>query len=402
MKIRLTAIFLLAIGGGAAAPVARPEDGQYLFLWAGDADKQQSDFLAVVDADPRSAAYASVVATVPVGVVGTRPHHTEHQMPAGGILWVNGFDSALTFRIDVRDPVHPRLLGSFGDVGAYSHPHSYARLPNGNVLATFQMWNHHESGGLVELDSVGRLVRATRASATAIDSTVRPYSLVVIPGIDRVVTTSSDMHAHQTVRSRAVQVWRLSDLSLLQTILLPEGPRGGGNLLTAEPRVLADGRTVLVNTFTCGLYRIDGLTGDSASATWLYSIPWQALPYCALPVVAGHFWIQANGPEHAVISLDVSNPRRPREVSRLMLAPDEAPHWIALAPDGDRIVITGYQALESRALVARVDRRTGALSLDSAFRTPGATRPGVDFSRETWPHGPTGRATPHGAVFSRQ
>ena len=45
--------------------------------------------------------------------------------------------------------------------------------------------------------------------------------------------------------SRNLQVWRLSDLALLHTVPLPDGPAGDEGLLTAEPRVLADGRTVL-------------------------------------------------------------------------------------------------------------------------------------------------------------
>ena len=51
--------------------------------------------------------------------------------------------------------------------------------------------------------------------------------------------------------------------------------------------------------------------------------------------------------------------------------------------------------------MARIDRATGALRIDDAFTTPGAARPGVDLGREAWPHGATGRAIPHGAVFSR-
>jgi hypothetical protein len=121
-----------------------------------------------------------------------------------------------------------------------------------------------------------------------------------------------------------------------------------------------------------------------------------------VPAVAGRFWLQTSGPDHAVIGLDVSDPSRPREVSRLTLAPTEVPHWIALEPDGDRLVITGYESLETRVLLARVDRRTGALQLDKTFTTPGSTRPGVDFGRIVWPHGATGPAIPHGAVFSRQ
>jgi len=102
-----------------------------------------------------------------------------------------------------------------------------------------------------------------------------------------------------------------------------------------------------------------------------------------------------------VISLDVTDPRQPREVSRLQLGPDDVPHWIAIEPGGDRLVITGYAGIESRVLLARVDRRTGALTLDTSFKAPGTADPGVDFGRATWLHGASGKAIPHGAVFSR-
>jgi hypothetical protein len=403
-RVFLTAAAMVAgCHPGASHPGAEPRAGsRYLFAWAGDADGRESDFLAVIDVDPRSPTYASVVATLPVGATGSRPHHTEYAMPATGELWANGFAAGRTFRFDLRDPTSPRLAGSFGDAGPFGHPHSFARLPNGHILATFQRRvtsGPAVTGGLVEFDTAGRIVRQADAAVPAIDSGVRPYSLAVVPALDRVVTTATDMHLE--TRSRAVQVWRLSDLTLLRTILLPPGPRGDENALTAEPRVLADGRTVLVNTFTCGLYRLLGLAGDTPSAEWVYSRPWREPPFCAVPVVAGRFWLQPSGPDHAILSLDVSDPGRPREVGRLTLEPDEIPHWLALEPNGDRVVITGYRAIESRVLLARLDRSTGALHLDSTFTTPGAGRPGVEFGREQWPHGPTGRAIPHGAVFSR-
>ncbi len=384
---------------------ARSPGSRFLFLWAGDADRRESDFLAVVDVDPGSAGYASVVATLPVGAVGTRPHHTEYAMPAGGILWANGFDASRTFAFDLRQPARPVLSASFADPPPFGHPHSYARLPNGHVLATFQ-WEMvgagHATGGLVEFDADGRQVRSARATA-AVDPSIRPYSLAVLPSLDRVVTTASDMHPEG--RSSAVQIWRLSDLTLLQTLLLPPGRRGDEQALTAEPRVLADGRTVLVNTFTCGLYRLDGLDRPTATARWVYSTPWngrwEGKSFCAVPEVVGRFWIQPSGTEHAVVSLDVSDPDHPREVGRLVLGDTDAPHWVALEPDGDRLVITGYGGLESRALIARLDPVTGALRLDDSFTTPGAARPGLDLGRAVWPHGATGAAIPHGAVFSR-
>ena len=374
---------------------------RYLFVWAADADRRESDFLAVIDIDRESPSYTEVIATLPVGAVGTMAHHTEHEMSPSGALWANGFNAGKTFRFDLRDPRAPRLAGSFESAGRFSHPHSYVRLPNGNVLSTFQHGAHDGgpmTGGLVELDSAGRVMRSASA-AVAVDPGIRPYSLAVVPALDRVVTTSTDMHLG--ARSNSVQVWRLSDLTLLHTIALPPGPRGDEQWLTAEPRVLGDGRTVLVNTFTCGLYRLRGLEGDAPSAEWIYSTPYVERQFCAVPVVAGSFWLQPSGTEYAVMSLDVTDPARPREVSRLALPANQIPHWIALEPSGRRVAITGYRDLQQWVLLAELDRETGRLSLDTTFALRGATRPGVAFGRASWPHGDTGPAVPHGAVFSR-
>jgi hypothetical protein len=51
-------------------------------------------------------------------------------------------------------------------------------------------------------------------------------------------------------------------------------------------------------------------------------------------------------------------------------------------------------------LLARIDRSTGKLTLDESFRDKGGAEAGVSFDRTSWPHGDTGRAIPHGAVFS--
>ena len=210
------------------------------------------------------------------------------------------------------------------------------------------------------------------------------------------VTTSADMHAKEI--SHSVQVWRLSDLKLLKTVRLPTGPRGTEGDDPAEPRVLEDGRTVVVSTFNCGLFVLDGLAGNEPVAKLVYSLP---MGECALPVVAGRYWVATDTSIPGLVSLDMSNPREPREVSRLVLGKGEQPHWISLAPDGERIVVSGgKEALETRVLMVRIDRRTGKLKLDERFRDKGAAEVGVSFDRKSWPHGDTGRALPHGAVFS--
>ncbi|MCA1589580.1 MAG: hypothetical protein LC734_04165, partial [Acidobacteria bacterium] len=105
----------------------------------------------------------------------------------------------------------------------------------------------------------------------------------------------------------------------------------------------------------------------------------------------------------AIVSLDISDPSRPVEVSRLVFGELDKPHWIALEPNGSRIVISGGGGtLESRLLIAKVDPRSGKLSLDQSFKEKTSANPGFSFDRESWPHGKNGRGIPHGAVFSRQ
>jgi hypothetical protein len=242
------------------------------------------------------------------------------------------------------------------------------------------------------------VLRTSDAADPSVERFIRPYSLVVVPALDRVVTTSTDMHAKDV--SRAVQVWRLSDLKLIKTVRLPPGPNGNENDDPAEPRLLADGRTVMVSTFNCGLFLLRDLEGGAPSALWVHSF--SKSDKCALPVVAGRYWVQADASHPALISLDMSDPRRPREAGRLMLGPRQFLHWIALAPDGERIVISGGNgAMESHLLLARLNPANGQLTLDQDFRPAGAASPGVSFNRQLWPHGRAGKAIPHGAVFSR-
>jgi hypothetical protein len=191
---------------------------EYLYLWTASADSSQPDFLAVLDVTEQSGRYGRLVTTLPVPGLQNRP----------------------------------RLAAQFGDVDGFAHPHSFLRLPGGHVLATFQMRHEGEGmapGGLVELTADGRPVRSSSANAPGLDPATRVYSAGVVPALDRIVTTTTDMDGRSPA-SRQLQIWRLSDLSLLHMITLPNGPAGDESMMTAEPRVLDDGRTVLVSTIT--------------------------------------------------------------------------------------------------------------------------------------------------------
>jgi hypothetical protein len=147
-----------------------------------------------------------------------RVHHTEYVMPASGMLFANDHDAGRTFIFDLRDPLHPKIVTSFTDMDGYMHPHSYLRLPNGHVLASFQHNHHGEmegqmggSGGLVEIDDQGKVIRSASSADPEFPSALlTPYSLVVLPEIDRVVSTNSSMDDVNSFSGVTYQVWRLS------------------------------------------------------------------------------------------------------------------------------------------------------------------------------------------------
>ena len=373
-------------------------DSPYLFVWAADADRQDSDFLAVLDADPNSSTYGNVVTTIEVGFP-SGAHHTEHRMPDDSQLFVNGFASGRSYVIDLRDPLKPRLATGFTGFANFTHPHSFERLPNGNVLATFQNQNGDKgsTGGLVELTPSAQYVRSSSAVVPEFPE-IRPYSLLPLPDDDLVVTTTSDMWEEVTADS--VQFWRLSDLTLQMTVRIPAGPRGDEQLYPAEPRLMADGKTVLVNTFNCGLYRVRGLATDDPVIDHVYtfSMPDRRIleHSCALAVTFGRFWVQTVPSRNGLVTLDLANPPDPQEVHYLNLGEGLFPHWIALEPNGKRIVVTGFGEMLNKVMMLRVDSTTGALSVDRAFGVNGST----SFSGPDWPHGSTGTAIPHGSVFS--
>src|SRR6266576_450426 len=216
MKRFLLAVVLLFCG--VTVPMRSADQkttapGHYLFAWTGDVANKGNDFLAVIDADPAPSAYGHLVTTVVTDQPTMYVHHTEYTMPASGMLFANDHDAGRTFIFDVRDPMHPKVETSFTDMAGYMHPHSYVRLPNGHVLASFQHAHHiHNegtgtSGGLVEIDDQGKVIRATsNADAAFPDTLLTPYGLVILPELDRVVSTNSSMHPDDIIRGVSFQV----------------------------------------------------------------------------------------------------------------------------------------------------------------------------------------------------
>ena len=422
MRITRLVLMLTATMTVMVAPQAAMSQSSYLFVWAGGSGPGASDFMATIDANPASRSYGRVVATVPTGTIGM-PHHTEQELGPNGHLLANDFTAGRTWLFDLHDPLKPRIITSFGDVAGFSHPHTYSRLANGHVLTTFQyradantateMRDHasgmagmnspqtNVTGGLVEMDERGHSIM----SASAVDPSIRdhfiyPYSVLPIPSIDRAVSTTTDMNLGDTVAtSQWVQIWRLSDLKLLRTIALPpgSGAHAKANEFSGEPRLLADGRSVYIHTFNCGLYLLRNVAGSAPVATLVHTFDGTD---CGVPVLTSHYWIQTVPADHGLVALDVSDAQHPREVSRVSVGTDEQPHWIAIDHTGRRIVLNSA-GKGNRLFIIGFDPASGRMSVDSAFRDSASSKPGISLAGANWPRGFKGNVVPHGVVFSR-
>ena len=413
-RLSIAAAILLA-ALSCTSPIV-PPPGAYIFVWAGDSAEKASDFLFTVDANSGSESYGKILASVPTGVVGSHPHHTEAVMPANGHLLANGFHAGRTWLFDLNEPLAPKVLTTFDGVAGFSFPHTFVRMSDTTVLATFQrksvaggtkpmagmpMAGAYETGGLVLMDERGTAIRSGAAADASIpDKRIFPYSVVPFAGIDRALSTTTNMDRDDTIATAQwVQLWRLSDLTLLKTFALPKGPRGDEQLHSGEPFALPDGKSALVHTFNCGLYLLRGLDGDAPSATFVHGFEGED---CGVPVLTGRWFIQTVPAAHALVSLDVSDPEHPKEVGRVSFGQDEQPHWLSIGPVARRLVANSASTDGgNRLYVINLDPASGGLSIDARFRDPGSTRPGVHVAAREWPHGWTGTAAPHGAVFSR-
>jgi hypothetical protein len=401
--------FLWVIAALTTSEAVAQTSPQYLHVWGTASDtmttpepsKRRGVVLLTIDLRSGSATRGQVVHALLADTLGRSAHHTEHALTADGILFANDFGPGRTHRFDLRNAAQPKLLGFFTTAGPLGHPHSFVQLPSGNILATYQ--RQHGSGrppgGLAELRRDGSLVRWSSAASAGIDSTsLQPYSLEVVPGLDRVVTTSTSMVDDVGMH---VQVWRLSDLRLLQTIAMPTAPAGHAHapdqhastdtvhhMFPGEPRLLADGKTIMMGTFTCGMY---ALTDLASSTPRLHYVSSFAGENCAVPALIDNWWVQTVPGENALAVIDVSQPLRPRPHSSLRFPKEVGPHWLAANSSGTHLVMNTGRTPEIHLI--RFDKQTGHLTRDASVGT-------LDLSRVRIPELGVVRVIPHGSVFN--
>lgn len=418
----LAGVLLLASSATALATPAH-----FAFAWAGDPDGKGEDFIAVIDADPASPHYGELVTTAASGICSKQNHHTEYWMPEGEMLFANDHKAGTTAVMDLRDPMHPKVHATFADLAGFSHPHSFLRLPNGHVLASFQVEGtmqhsgHHGGdhdmagmpgmaamrdeldigakpdlhGGLVEIDNDGHLVRsASTADPARPHDLLMAYSLFPLPAIDRVVVTNSAMRGEDR-NGHTYQVFRLSDLKRLSTNDFDAPPGTYAEINPEEARAGPDG-SVYVQTLGCGIERLTDLATDKPQSKLVWQFPGSN---CGVPTIVGHYLIQSVPILHGLVVLDIRDGAHPVEVSRAVIDAGYVPHWTVYDTATHRVAVTG-ETTEDRLMMLKFDPKSGSLSVDAAFRDAQG-RPGFDFTNRTWPHGWQGSAYAHGVVFSR-
>jgi hypothetical protein len=100
-----------------------------LYVWTRDADGKDSDFLSVVDVDPGSATFGTIVATVPTNSAANEAHHFGYTAGADRIMAAGMFTNKL-FLYDVR-PIPGGRGGQTRISIAGARPHTMYAVPGG-------------------------------------------------------------------------------------------------------------------------------------------------------------------------------------------------------------------------------------------------------------------------------
>ena len=409
----------------ACAPSSRdtqPQPGEespYLLVFAADKDEVESDFLAVIDLRSESSDLGRAVATTPIGMTASMPHHMEYVLPpAGELLFMNAHHHEMSLLVDVSNPRTPTVAKTFTPPAPLRFPHDYSRTPKGtrlvgflrsegasvNPAETVTPGNH---GGIAEYSADGVLLRTALAGDSG-GKPVRPYAFALLPDIDRFVVTSAPMM--ETVSADVLQIYRYSDFTLLKTIDLPPGRLADGRQVDGSqragfgPRVLPDG-SVFLNSYGCSFYRLSEIGSDNPRLETFFALDTPAAPKpgwsrgsCGIPVVFGHYWINPVGQLHSVVVLDIASAATPRDVFRLPTPNTFNPHWLARDPHSNRLVLGAELGGEEGFYILRFDAQTGRLSFDPALNGEGQTGY-VSLKTQSWPHGPSGPAWGHAALF---
>ncbi len=425
--IALTCI-TTSCGQDQPSPVSDHNGSHHLLVFAGDQDNQDSDFLMVIDINPESKSPAKAISSVPIGHKNSMPHHMEYYTPPKGEpIFMNGHRDELTMIVDINDPETPKIVKKIAPPDPLRFPHDYTRTPNGNRLVGFLRSNgpspdQSESitpgnhGGIAEYSVEGRLLRTTSAAVDDSLKPVRPYAFALLTDTDRFVTTSAPMM--EKTWADVIQIYKYSTFELLHTIDLPVGRLPNGDIIEGSqaagfgPRVLDDG-SVFLNTYGCAFYHLTQIDTTAPKLEMVYAVDTKPAKNentirgaCGIPLRIGHYWIQPIGHLQTILVLDIKNPSQPQEVTRFKTPKNFNPHWMAKDTLSNRLIVGAELGGEQGFFMLRFNETTGHIEYDQQFSAKrgrglfAKNQKGyISLERNEWPHGKSGYAWGHAALF---
>lgn len=403
----------------------------HLLLIVGDQDEQDDDFITVLNVDPQSQQRGEALGATSIGHKASMVHHMEYVAPPKGEpIFMNSHNQELSLIVNIDDPANPVIATTFEPPSRLRYPHDYTRTTSGTRLVGFlrgdgtgsnadDSTSKIDHGGIAEYSVEGDLIRAVSAASPGYDKAIRPYAFAHLPEIDRLTVTSAPMMERSW--ADVVQIYRYSDFALLHTLDLEVGvdhkrqPVDGNNGAGFGQHVLPDG-SIFLNSYGCNFYHLTGIETDEPKVDLVYSVetdpaddPNAIRGACGIPLLIGKYWVQPIGKKEQVVVLDISDPRSPKEVFRLDTPEGFSPHWMGKDPAGNRLIMGAELGGEQGFYVLRFDEASGRIEYDSdfsdyrsnsllnVFRQKSVGY--ISLDREEWPHGPTGPAWGHAAVF---
>lgn len=159
-----------------------------LYVFCVDADAKDNDFLAVIDVDPKSPKYGTILGQLDLGSSGNETHHfgfTDDRTH----IWGCSLFSSRFFLIDVAsDPAKPRLVKVIepGDHPApFGGPHSPYALPGRMLISFLSGKDGGLPAGLAEFTNDGKFIRSIELPKDA----PYMYDVAIKPDLNRMITS---------------------------------------------------------------------------------------------------------------------------------------------------------------------------------------------------------------------
>lgn len=162
---------------------------KYLYVFCVDADAKDNDFVSVIDVDPDSARYGTLIHTLDLGAKGNETHHWGYTDDRTRI-WAGGLLSNRIWILDVAtDPSKPRIEKVLDDIPAktgLSGPHTYYALPGRMLISFLGAGDGGLPAGLAEFTNDGKFIRRIENPAEA----PYGYDVAIKPNLNRMVSSS--------------------------------------------------------------------------------------------------------------------------------------------------------------------------------------------------------------------